>query len=355
MPRLRLLDFVGSRLPEAIGVCADNTPALAAAINAAQEQLVYAPEAGDESWVGGFAEVVYNVLQSDPYISLDRYGGRLIAVDVCKKPVEVQNQFYEYLNFGNGRQPLCDCTGTTVQCAFGQIYDRGFFPTYRDMTKGHKIRVRALDPLDQSTGKRTLIQGTDTADHIIYSQDATIRVQGDYITIMAPFVDSPQPLNSLTGIQKDITNGQITYWDVDPVTAAETLILTMEPGETTAWYRRYYLSDLPKNCCPMVLDGSGNPTVQVWALVKLELIPVVVPTDYLLLQSREAVIEECQSVRYSTMDLPNAKGMSQLSHRKAIGLLNGQLTHTYGTQKPAIVFAPFGSAKLENQKIGTML
>lgn len=356
MPRLRLQDFVESRLPEVIGVCADNYPAIAAAVNAAQERLVYSKESGDEGFLGSFAEVVFNVLQSDPYIALDRYGGRLMAVDVCRKPVVVNNQFQEYLIFGNGRQPTFDCSGNVrPTCSWGQVYDRGSFPTYRDMTKGHLIRVRALDPLDQSTGKRTLIQGTDMADHTIYSQDGTIRVQGDYLTLVAPFVDSYQFYNSLTGIQKDVTNGAVTYWDVDPITAAETLILTMEPGETVAGYRRYYLSGLPTHCCPIVLDASGNQTVQIWGLVKLNLVPVVVPTDYLLLQSREAVINECQSIRWSTMDIPNAMAMSAKAHRDAIGILNGQLTHAYGTNNPAISFFPFGSAKLEHQKIGTMV
>lgn len=357
MARITLKQCCESRLPEVIGACSADIGSVAAAANSADERLLYAREAGDEGWVGSFAEVVYNVLQTDPYISLDRYAGRLISVDVCRSPVEVQNQFYEYLQFGNGRQPRFNCTGSTVaaQCTFGQVYDRGFFPAFRDITAGHIIRVRAIDPLDVNTGKRTLIQGTDTADHIIYSQDGALRVQGEYIYIGSPFTDMPQPINSLTGIQKDITNGQITYWDVDPVTAAETLILTMEPGELVAGYRRYYLSHLPPSCCPVVLNQAGQRTVQVQALIKLNLVPARVPTDYLLCQSMEAIIAECQSMRYSTMDLPNAKQMALMAHRDAIRLLNGQLTHYYGTQKPAISFYPFGSAKLENQKIGTMI
>lgn len=161
-------------------------------------------------------------------------------------------------------------------------------------------------------------------------------------------------LNTLTGIQKDATNGPIQYWDVDPVTAVETLILTMEAGELVAGYPRYYFNGLPLSCCPTTVVG-GVPNVQVQALVKLNLIPVVYPTDYLLIQCMEALIMECQSMRYATMDLPNAKAMSASAHRDAVRLLNGELAHYYGTTSPAIEVKPFGSARLEKQGIGLMI
>jgi hypothetical protein len=40
--------------------------------------------------------------------------------------------------------------------------------------------------------------------------------------------------------------------------------------------------------------------------------------------------------------------------REAINLLNGELRHHLGKQRPAINFAPFGTAKLSYQRIGSL-
>lgn len=355
MPRITLGQCCQSDIPVIIGACAADTPTIANAVNRAQERLIFAKEAGDEGWFGSFAEMVFNVDPTDPYIAGNRWVGRLMDATVCKNPVFIHNQFYEYLMFGNGRQPRGCCPPGTGngRCGGAEIFSRGMFPTFRDMTPGHLIRVRALSPLDISGNKRTLIQGTDSFDNPITSLDPPVRVQGEYLNIVAPFVDTPMTLNSLTGIQKDVTNGPIQYWDVNPATAAETLILTMEGGEVVSGYPRYYLQGLPLSCCP-VAQGV-TPTVQVTALVKLNLVPVVVPTDYLLIQCMEAIIAECTSMRMSMQDSPAAKSMALAAHKDAIRYLNGELAHYYGTQNPAIEVLPFGSARLENQRIGLLI
>ena len=120
-----------------------------------------------------------------------------------------------------------------------------------------------------------------------------------------------------------------------------SLILTMQPSEKTANYRRYFLNALPKNCCNI----PGNPTTaQVETLVKLEFIPAIIGTDYLSIPNLEAIGCEAKSVRYEGMDNPNAEAMAMRFHKQAIGYLQGDLIHYEGTKKPAIAFAPFGSA-----------
>lgn len=349
-----------TRLPQLIGYCLEDVVDLAEAINAAQQRLVMCGEGGEQGWWGGWARMRFNVLRSDPYITLGRYGTRLMDVGVCTRIAGIQNEFYEFLEFGNGLLPKTSCTNNTARaadCAPAQILDRGEYPTFRDIatTGSRRIRVRPVDPLDGSGNYRTLIQGTDPFDNIIYSQNGSSRVTGQYVNIVDPFADLPTLLNTLTGIQKDVTNGQIQYYDVDPTTGDETLILTMEPSETVAGYRRYYLSGLPVSCCPVVRDASGTPTAQVEAIVKLALLPLAVDSDYLLIQNAEAIIAECQSARYSTMDLPNAKVMAQSAHKDAVRFLQGELAHHLGTDKPAVGFFPFRTARLEKQAIGTLM
>jgi len=340
--RPRLLDFRTSRGPNAVGICQANIAECAAIVNSAQQRLIMAKQGGDEGWWGTWSRMVFNVSQTDPYITTPREVARLEQMDVCNRPVRIQNEFFEFLEFGIGLQPR------NRLCNFLETYERGVYPSFSDLVPPNKaIRVYITDAAD--VGKRALIQGKDQNDTTIYSQDGLVQVLGSFVDFVAPFVDTAMVMNSLTGIQKDVTSGQVKFFEVDTVSGVERLILTMEPGETVAAYRRYFINNLPNTCC------SGTNPAQVTAIAKLDFVPVVVDTDYLLIPNVEAIIEECQSIRYSTMDVPNAAQLSMKHHRDAIALLNGQLIHMEGKQRPAISFKPFGSASLERQQIGTMI
>lgn len=345
MQRLRLFDIRLSRLPSVIGDCINNLPRLADAVNTAQRRLLYAKEAGEEGWWGGWAEMIFNVTTADPYITCPREVARLEAINVCNRPYAIQNQFYEYLSFGNGRLPKASRSCTNPL----QAYSRNNVPTFVDFSGSSQVlAVFFTDATD--AGKRVLLQGLNAADNRIYTQEIFNRIDGIFVTLASPFVSPAIPFNALTGIQKDITNGPVQIMQMDPDTGDTTLLLTMEPGETTASYRRYYLEPLPTNCCPV-----GATTIQVHAIAKLDLIPVKVDTDYCLIQNLEAIIHEAASARYSEIDTGSAKQMTEYHHREAIRLLNGELRHYVSEEEPAIQFAPFGSARLECKKIGLLM
>jgi len=217
------------------------------------------------------------------------------------------------------------------------------------MPVGSYIKIYPTVATDD--GSRVLLQGTNTVDAVIYSNDGTNRVSGEFVTLTSPFVTSSNQFNTLTGIQKDITDGDLQIFAVDPNDGTETLLVTMEPGEQTASYRRYYFNSLPFNCCP------NQDYVQVSAIAKLEPFPVRVDTDYTVLTGDaaiEAITEEAQSVRYSRIDEVDAKKMAVEKHIQAVRILNGQLTHYMGQDEPAIIFAPFGSARLEKVNISML-
>lgn len=341
-----------SRLPAAVGLAQSDIIRIARYCNSAQRRLLYCKEAGDEGWYGTFAEIAFNVSSSQPYITLPREVARLEFVNACKKPVPVSNQFYEYLQFGNGRLPK-DCAERDNYC-ITQTLSRNNVCTFTDLTGGPKIvRAYPTDAVDKT--KRILLQGDDSNNKRVYTQDVLNRVDGVFLMLNQTFVDAPMQFNRLTGIQKDITAGPIQVFQVDPTTGEESLMVTLETGEETAWYRRYYLDSLPCGCCHApVQSGSSCPTVQVTAIAKLEPIPVRVDTDYLLIQNEEALIEEAQAIRYSEIDTVEAKSMAQEKHLQAVRYLNGELTHYLGKDTPAVNFSPFGTARLEKQNIGTL-
>ena len=356
MQRLRFYDIrTYQRFPSVLGFCANDTPRLAAYVNAAQRRLVYAKEAGEEGWWGSWAEIAFNLDPTTPSVTFDNTVARVQAFNVCNRTVPIQNQFYEYLQFGNGRMPkrVQQCPG------FINVYTRNTSVTFRDLTNApQNIYVYLTDPTD--AGKRVMLSGLDSNSRIIYTQDGVNRVTGVFVSLTSPFAVAPMTFSAFTGIQKDITNGQVQFFQVDPTTGAQILLLTMEPGEQTASYRRYFLNPIPLNCCGQFINTCIAPNlpsmVLVTAIAKLELIPVVVDTDYCLIQNLEAIIEECQSIRYSRVDTPNAKSMSAQHHKDAIGFLNGELAHYLGINDPAINVAPFGTARLNrHNKIGTLI
>jgi hypothetical protein len=343
--RLRLYDFRVSRGPGLVGICREDTAGVSALVNTLQERLLYAKEANEEGWYGTWAEVTLLASRATPYITLPRQIARIELADVCNRPVPVNNQFVEYLRFGNGRMPSQCANGFCRGFNLSQAYSRNNAVTFLDPpSQPFVLQAFALDPADVQAAKRVLFQGYDTAGNVIYSQDSANQITGEYVTLASPFAQTTNHFNlPITGIQKDVTSGAIQIMAVDVNTGVSTLILTMDPGEQTAQYRRYFFHALPSSCCP--LPNQAQPqTIPITAIVKLDLIPAYVDQDYLLIQSLEALIEEAQSKRFSEIDGAPAKAQAASCHKDAIAMLNGQVVHYIGKNDPAVNFKPFGSA-----------
>jgi hypothetical protein len=353
--KLRLIDCRLSRLPEVVGLCQDNVPGIAEYVNAAQQRLLYAKEAGDESWFGTWAEVRLNVSRNAPYITLPREIARLEAATVCDRPVPVQNQFYEYLQYGNGRMRkdwLRRCN--TPQRA---VYTRNNEPLFTDLFNAPQvIGIYTTDIADVGV-KRVLIQGLDQNGVPVYTQDNGQQVLGEFVTLETPFATTKNQYSKVTGVQKDVTLGIIQFVQIDPNTAAQYALLTMEPGEKVASYRRYFFDKLPCGCCPAngVTTPVPCPPAQVTAIAKMELIPVVADTDWLLFQNLEAIIEAAAEVFFSKVQNMDSQKLAAVHHTNAIRFLNGELGHYLGVNQPAAHIAYFGSARLERQAIGTLI
>jgi len=344
--RLRLYDLRISRFPRILGLCQDNVPEIAAYANSIQETLLFDKLAGDESWQGTWAEIFFNVSQSSPFITLPREIARLEFITVCNQPVALQNQFFEYQDFGNGRMATDRCDNPDIL----QGYTRNNAVTFTDLSSAPQyLRVYPTNAQDVGI-KRVFISGLDANNLAIYSMDNTLNVNGVFLALEPPFTTSSMTFNTITGIQKDVTIGQVEIYQVDPTTGDEVLLLTMQPGETVANYRRYYFANLPCSCCPV--PGATEGTVQVSAIAKLQPIPVAVDTDYLLLQSREAFIEEAMSLKLTEADTMAAQSMAARHHQRAIELLIGEVGHYHGINTPSVGFYPFGSAHLNKTMIG---
>jgi hypothetical protein len=358
MQRLRGIDIRLSDFPQTIGLCQSDTVGVFQALNAVQQRLLYCKEAGEESWWGTWAEIAFTMSRTTPYVTLERDIARLELVDICDRPVEVNNQFREYLRFGNGRFPKIFRQGH-CGCFSPQVYSRNNVPTWVDLPNPPQF-IQAYPSNNADVGLRVLIQGADNNGTTVISQDGFNRVTGLWQPLQTPFTQWPTQFSTLTGIQKDVTTSPVNIFAMDPTSGVQTLLVTLQPQETTAWYRRYYFSSLPFNCCTFTGPNPCSPnqpasSVAVTAIAKLEFIPVTTDTDYCLIQNLQALIEEGQAHRYSKMDSIQSKQLEAIKHKDSVRLLSGEITHYLGLTEPAINLSVFGDAHLSRAGIGTML
>lgn len=331
---------------EVMGLCQAD-PQVAAYCNDSTERLMMDPMTPDEGWWGGWAtmQLTANRFLNSAYVTTPREIARLIVMGICQRPVPIRNGFYEYLHFGAGLEPkLC-------QAGCGQEFqslDRDNVVTLSDLTAPAKtIRIYPTDTRD--VGMRVLLQGLDTNGQVILTTDPGTgqSAPGEYIVLAFPFTDSSNTYTKISGVQKDQTYGPVQLFQVDPASGTETALSAMEPNEAVASYRRYLLANIPHlhACC------SGSTSVQITAQARLDFIPVINETDYLLIQNTPALIEESISIKYSRMQSSNSGANSATHHAKALQLLNGQLDSYLGKTSTAISVPIFGSNRLRRQPV----
>src|SRR6185369_3722061 len=207
------------------------------------------------------------------------------------------------------------------------------------------LRAYMSDPRD--LGRTILFQGKDQNGQTIRFIDPLTQSAGlgETVVLDSPFATSANQFSEVSGVQKQKTWSEVQVFQVDAA-GLETPLLTMQPGETTALYRKYFINGLPCGCCNAA-DGS----VQVLAMVKLDFQPVAADSDYLSILSIPALIDEVQAIRLSRMETPVAVQLSQAKHTSALRILFGQLQNYLGNERPALTRHLWGSDRLRIQPI----
>lgn len=336
-------------LPQDLLLCQSDIPTICAYLNQAIEELL--PAGGETGFWGTSYKTAFNVLRSDPYLTTPRQIARVGGAQICKQPVRIQNDWYEFLEAGIGQQGP-SCGGAT--CPPMEMYDRGVYPTAFDIPPGSPqyLKVYLTDPLD--AGKRVLFGGLDQNGNGIYNLDGLNTVKGFYLDLASAPTVSTFLVSEIRSVQKDRTYGDVVVNMVNPDTGAESLLARYEPDEIAPGYRRYYVQGMPSTCCA---NSSTAPagTTQITVQAKLDFIPVYRDTDFLLIGNLPALLEQCRSIRHAKMDDATMKQLSVIEHNNAIKHLNDELKHYTGTMQPAISFAPFGTAGLERRMIGKLI
>lgn len=336
--RATFKDFRNSGLPGRLGECVNNTPQLLAYVNEAIQRLILEDE-GQAFWRLN-ARMAFTVVNN--YATAPRDVARITDIAVCAQPVRIQNQFYEFLQGGEGLQPPNACEAATGAI---EAIDRGTTPIMGTLPATNQyLRAYLTDVRD--VGKNIFVSGVDQNGLVIREQHVYNWDNGFNLTLEQPFTTSSFIVTAINGIQKDVTYGDVVLYAVDATTGVETLLSRYAADETRPDYRRYYLNHLPTQCC------SALTPVQVIGMVKLEYVPVTKDSDFLLIGNLVALKEECQAIYYSDMETKGSQQLSDRHHKAAIRLLNNELKHYEGAHTPAINVAIYGTAHLSRHGIG---
>lgn len=319
--RATLKTAKASTIPEKLGICADDTARIAAAVNDAQERLIYAGR--DAGWWQTWRRTRFSVSRTQPYITLPREFARIINMAVGTQPIYIHNEFYEVLPGGIGPRPDSACP---AWCGTVAGYERGVWPTSVDLTATHqRLRVYLTDLRDADA--RLLVRGQDQYGNELNSQDGLHAIRGFHLTLVSPFAESQFEVSVIHSIVKPMTFGDVLLYQVDQVTGEEVLLSRYLASETQPAYRRYYLHPLP---------ATPGASFTVTAVAKLEFIPAVRDTDPLIIGNLPALTEMCQALRYYSMDVGTAHQLGMAHEKRAYKLLRQELDHYMGVEQPAV-------------------
>ena len=327
---------------KAVGLCNSDIDQGAILANECVQRLLIDPMQPDEGWWSTWSRMNFNVSRDDPYITAPRGVARITAIDVCKRPVQIKNAWFEFSDFGNGLRGGCGSVCEPTM-AFQRGDVGGTVVTAFDFKPPNKI-IRIYPTNSADVGKHILIQGKDQFGAPVVSTDGVNTFQGEFLTLALPFTENSEELSDLTGIQKDVTNGQVQIFQVDTNTQEQSLLTIMEGGEEVASYHRIYINNLPGACC-------HERNYQVAAMCKLDYIPAKVTTDYLGISNLPALIEEAMCIRFEGMDSSSAKQMSAFHHNRALQFLGGELDANVGKQRISVVVPLWGGDRLRRQGI----
>lgn len=261
---------------------------------------------------------------------------------LCDTGIDLLNEWYE---FGEAVRSGDD------SCGAPSLVDRPNACQFTDI--GTTAQIRIYPSVAADAGTKILLQGIDPNGIPIRTLVSGAYVDGEQVTIAAPFVTSSFEFLSpgLLGVQKPVTKGRLNVYAVDPVSGTETKIAVWEPSEVNPTYRRSFMENMPTGCCqptcgtglngcdPAPIPSCTNLVGE--AIVRLELVPASVDTDWLFISNVPALAAACRALMHEDR---NQKGEAEVEWERAKRILRNELEKYCPGDKVRVNVRPFGSA-----------
>ena len=274
-------------------------------INEAQERLMYKGK-----WVDTYAR--YKVSTDDGMITWPRQLETIESLSIDELPGIIRNEWFEFLESGPG---LVDSSSSLGR----QLVDRAEAVTFSDL-KGIDKRLRVYSTVSADVGEKLLFQGYDEDGKWIRSQEGGTYYDGEYITLASGYVDSVSLFSTVAGVQKPVTQGNVTVYEYDTTLTTQRLIAEYEPLETTPVYRR------------SIIPGITKAT-DVVVVGKLRYLPAKNDIDWLYISNLPALKMMVTAIRKEENNIIDEAAFAD---GKAIQMLNEQLMHHIGDGATAV-------------------
>lgn len=272
-----LLDIKQSSIPQSVKMAACDAR-FVTLVNEAQARL-----ANMGRWWGTYKKLRVCIDQN--CVTWPREVKVVEGFNICGIGIPIRNAWYDFQD--TVAAPIVG----QCMCGNNQLLDRGLVCQNRDAQAPSKVRIYITDPAD--AGVVVLLQGLDHNGNPVRSST----YDGEQVTLANPMATSTTIFAApgLTAVQKPLTKGYLKVFALDVATNIETQIATWAPSETRPSYRRTALVRLPVPCqnqlnsvCTDRGDGCNPPLTNcagatAEAMVRLELLPVVADSDWLLI------------------------------------------------------------------------
>jgi hypothetical protein len=297
------------RIASAAGICSDDVRVISY-LNRGVRRLL-----NKGKWAG--TTIRYRVCVNSDCITWPRQIQTIEAVAVCDRPSKVRNEWFEFLEAGQGIMGTDSGNGL-------QLVDRGEACSFDDITAGSTIaRIRVYSDVVEAASKYIILQGYDENGNWIRTQDGTTWIDGEKVTISTvpatPAVTTKK-FSALVRVIKDVTNGMIRLYEYNGTSNVRALAF-YEPDEKLPSYRRSFIPELAD-----VNTSSTCESASVEVMAKLRFMEVSNENDFLLIGNVDALEEITRAlVAYDQKQWPEAKAFEAT----ALQLLQDELgAHT---------------------------
>lgn len=327
-----------TRIADIAGNCVDNDQ-FKSLVNAATQMLM---RRGD--FLGTTVPIYVCIKRG--CVVFPRYVGSVRKINQCRYPLQIENNWYQFLNYNTGcdvdawqrgRGHVMVTTGPTPVPAFSSIYGDGRY-------------VRIYPSTKDDVGVEVQLFGEDNNGQPLRTNnhDGTWS-DGITVTVALPYGSTNIFIRRIDRVLKPKTQGTLrayAYWAVNDV--LEDLAM-WEPTEISPTYSRYMINAYCQTTG--VSNGSQSSPCDksgIMAMVKLRYIPVEVDSDLVLIDNVEALKYMVQSIRYGESgDIPSMEAY------KALAVKEGNLAiwNEQTEDQVPVISATFNGIDVGYQKV----
>lgn len=281
-------------------VC-NNTAQFIAQVNDVTERLLKRGNWFDTEQLGKFCF-------TGCHLVFPRFVGTILGARFCSADdTDIKNGWYALFGRLNGK-------AWNTQTA---MRDDGLSPTHNDVSGNTGKYLRYYVTKAQDANKNITIYGKQYGGQPLQHVEDGAWKMGIVLTSQSPYAQSSQLVTSIESIVREPTQGMAYLYEFDPNTQLLRDLAVFEPGETHPRRRRMKVKNFQQ--CPCSTNENGQSVRTMEVMYKLAFVPVVNPTDFLLISDFAALKFGIQALK---LEEANDDAHAEAKWAKAIAELN---------------------------------